>query len=189
MKLTGRLIFFTIILVILATACKWLFGPNLNWSGFSPVIAIALFSGMIIKQRNISFLLPLVALIASDLIIQLLYEQNAFPYPGIYNGQWKNYLILLGTATLIGWLIKGKNYRNLLFAGVVAPSVFFLVSNFNVWLNADVVYSRSFDGLMNCYAAGLPFYRNALIGTLVFLPVVLFFYNSIARQKPSLIVA
>jgi hypothetical protein len=189
MKINGRLILFTLILVALATACKYFFGPDLNWSGFSPVIAIALFSGMIVKERNLSFILPLVALLLSDAAIQLLHEQNAFAYAGFYQGQWKNYLILLFAATLIGWLIKGKNYRSLLLAGIIAPTVFFLVSNFNVWLSAEVFYSRDFNGLMNCYEAGLPFYKNTLIATLVFLPTIVFIYNYLTRRKASLIVA
>ena len=45
MKSNGRLIIFTLVLVALATACKYFFGPDLDWSGFSPVIAIALFAG------------------------------------------------------------------------------------------------------------------------------------------------
>jgi hypothetical protein len=189
MKINGRLILFTLILVVLASACKYYFGPNLNWSGFSPVIAIALFSGMIIKQKDVAFIFPLLALLLSDVVIQLLYEQNAFPYAGFYNGQWKNYAILLLTATLIGWIIKGKNYVALALGGVIAPAVFFLVSNFNVWLSQEVVYSRDFSGLMNCYEFGLPFYRNSLIATLVFLPVILFSYNYFTKQKAALIVA
>ena len=189
MKINGRLILFTLLLVVLASACKYYFGPNLNWSGFSPVIAIALFSGMIMKQRDMSFLFPLLALLLSDLVIQLLYEQNAFPYAGLYNGQWKNYVILLLTATLTGRIIKGKNYVGLALGGIIAPTVFFLVSNFNVWLSQEVVYSRDINGLMNCYEFALPFYRNSLIATLVFLPVILFSYNYLAKQKAALIVA
>ena len=121
MKINGRIILFTLLLVALATVCKFFFGPDLAWSGFSPVIAIALFSGVIMKQKDISFVLPLIALLLSDAAIQLLYEANAFPYAGFYNGQWKNYTILLLTATLIGWIIKGKNFRSLLFGGIAGP--------------------------------------------------------------------
>ena len=86
MKNNGRLILFTIILIALATTCKVVFGPDLDWSGFSPVIAIALFAGFMIKQKNLAFILPLLALIGSDLVIQLLYAQGAFPYSGFYSG-------------------------------------------------------------------------------------------------------
>ena len=76
MKINSKLIVFTIILIALATACKFFFGPELAWSGFSPVIAIALFAGFIMKQKDMSFLLPLAALFISDAVIQLLYTQD-----------------------------------------------------------------------------------------------------------------
>ena len=188
MKINGRLIVFTLILVAIATACKYLFGAELSWSGFSPVIAIALFSGFIIKQKNISFLLPLLALFLSDVAIQFLYSQNLFPYAGFYSGQWVNYLILL-VATLIGWALKGRSYSSLLAGAIAAPTFFFLISNFMVWMGPYVTYSKDFSGLMNCYEAGLPFYRNSLIATLLFLPVILLVYNYLTKKKAVLTLA
>ena len=90
MKRNGRLIIFTLLLVAMATGCKYFFGPDLDWSGFSPVIAIALFSGFMGGQKKMSFMLPLLALFISDAIIQFLYTQDLFPYAGFYTGQWKN---------------------------------------------------------------------------------------------------
>lgn len=197
MRINSRLIIFTGILVALATACKYFFGPNLDWSGFSPVIAIALFSGMIIKQKparmtrsdgDMSFMLPLLALFISDAVIQLLYSQNLFPYAGFYSGQWENYLILL-VSTLIGWALKGRNYSSLIAGAIAAPTVFFLLSNFGVWMGPQVTYTKDFIGLMNCYEAGLPFYRNSLIATLLFLPVILFVYNYLIKKKVVLTLA
>jgi hypothetical protein len=189
MKNNGRLLLFTLILVVLATACKYRFGPDLDWSGFSPVIAIALFSGFIIKQRDMSFVLPLLALFTSDAVIQLLYVLDEFPYPGFYNHQLKNYLILL-VATLIGWALKGRSYSSLLVGAIVAPTVFFLLSNFSVWVSAsEVIYPKNFNGLMTSYAAGLPFYKNALMATLIFLPCILLLYNYLTRKKAVLTVA
>ena len=189
MKFNGRLIILTLVLVALATVCKFYFGANLEWSGFSPVIASALFSGFIVKKKDRSFLLPLLAVFLSDCIIHLLYLNNEFDYPGFYEGQWRNYLILF-SATLIGWMLNGKRYESLLLGAIIAPTVFFLVSNFNVWLSVgEVAYSRDFSGLMSSYIAGLPFYKNALIATLLFLPVVLFLYNIIARKRTALTIA
>ncbi len=188
MKINGRFIVFTLILIALATACKYYFGPNLNMSGFSPVIAIALFSGFIIKQKDMSFLLPLLALFISDAVIQFLYSQDLFPYAGFYSGQWKNYLILM-LSTLTGWALKGKNYSSLAIGAIAAPTVFFLVSNFSVWMGGHATYTKDFSGLMNCYTAGLPFYKNALLATIFFLPVILFTYNILTRKKAELIIA
>lgn len=189
MKINRKLIVFTIILVILATVCKYFFGPELAWSGFSPVIAIALFAGFIMKQKDMSFLLPLAALFISDAVIQLLYSIGEFPYAGFYSGQWKNYLILMA-AVLIGWGLKGRKKSTLLAGGLAAPTVFFLVSNFMVWsASTEAVYAKSFSGLMTCYEAGLPFYRNSLIATLLFLPAILLTYNYITHKKAVLLLA
>ena len=188
MKLTGRIILFTLILVALTTACKFFFGADLAWSGFSPVIAIALFSGMIIREKNMTFLLPLVALFLSDLAIQGLHTAGLFPYAGFYQGQWVNYLLLL-SATLVGWVLRGRSYAGLFAGAVVAPTLYFLVSNLMVWQGSDVTYSNDFNGLLTCYAAALPFYKNSLLGTLVFLPVILLVYNVIAKHRTALTLA
>ena len=42
---------------------------------------------------------------------------------------------------------------------------------------------------MTCYEAGLPFYRNSLVATLVFLPVILFLYNYLTKKKAVLTLA
>jgi hypothetical protein len=53
-------------------------------------------------------------------------------------------------------------------ASVTASTSFFLVSNF-VFFYADPValYPHTFAGMVQAYAAGVPFYRNDLISTLL----------------------
>lgn len=180
---------FTLILVALTTACKFFFGPAIAFSGFSPVLAIALFAGYVYAKKEGLFLLPLVSLLLSDLFIQALYQQGVFEYPGFYGGQWKNYLLLL-SATLLGGLLRGRSYRSLTFGAVAAPTFFFILSNFMVWLSAaETIYAKTFGGLMTCYTAGLPFYRNSLIGTFVFLPLILVLFNYLERRKAVLVLA
>jgi hypothetical protein len=186
MRSNIRLILFTLLLVIIATACKYFFGPDLAWSGFSPVLAIALFSGFVIKDRDMVFLLPLLALFLSDAAIQLLYSKGLFPYAGFYDGQWKNYALIL-TATLIGWALKGRNYSSLAFGAIASPTVYFLASNYLVWrATTEAAYPKTFSGLLACYEAGLPFYRNSIIATLIFLPLTLVAYNYLTRNRVEL---
>ncbi len=189
MKINNRQIIFTGILVLLATTCKYFFGPDLDWSGFSPVIAIALFSGFIMKERNLSFVLPFVALLLSDVFIQFLYSVNLFPYAGFYSTQWINYAILLAS-TLIGWMLKGRNLASLATGAIAAPTAYFLISNLSVWSSSvQTLYPKTFAGLIACYEAGLPFYRNSIIATLVFLPIILISYNYITKHKTELTLA
>lgn len=186
MKLNSRLLIFTLALIAVATLCKYYFGPELAFSGFSPVIAIALFSGMLIKDKSKSFLLPLLAVFASDMIIELLYMADLFPYSGFYSWQIFNYALLLST-TLLGWALKGRNYGSIAAGGVLAPTLFFLFSNFGAWMiDYTNLYADNFSGLMASYEAGLPFYRNALGATLLFLPAIMLGYNALIRNTRSL---
>lgn len=186
MKLNTRLVLFTLILIAATTICKYFFGPNLSWSGFSPVIAIGLFSGMLINNKSKSFFLPLIAVFASDMIIEILFSFGLFPYSGFYTFQIFNYSLLLAV-TLLGWLLKGKNYRSIAVSGVIAPTVFFLISNCGAWLiDTGNVYSNDLSGLMISYKAGLPFYRNALASTLIFLPAILISYNYIVKRTTAM---
>lgn len=186
MRINSRLIIFTVILVAAQTFCKLAFANDLDWSGFSPFIAIALFSGFIVKEKNMSFLLPFIALVMSDAVIHLLYLNKAFAFPGFYAGQWKNYLLLLAV-TILGWMLKGRTYGSLVAGVVAAPLLYFLVSNFMVWrATGEAVYAKSFDGLIDCYTKALPFYQNSLIATTVFLPLFIVSYNLLTRNKAEL---
>jgi hypothetical protein len=49
---------------------------------------------------------------------------------------------------------------------LLGPTSFFIVSNYAVWVSGDM-YPRTLGGLMTCYAAAIPFYRNDLISTAI----------------------
>jgi hypothetical protein len=57
-------------------------------------------------------------------------------------------------------------------AAVIGPTSFFVVSNYGVWA-AGGMYPRTWSGLVQCYVAAIPFYRNDLISTAIVLGVAL----------------
>lgn len=184
-----NLFIFSSFLVAITTACKFFFGPELSMSGFSPVLAIALFSGMVIRKKEWLFLFPLISLFVSDVLIHVLHQQGLFDYAGIYAGQWKNYLLLL-SCTLLGWGLRGANLGSMLVGSIASPTVFFLLSNLMVWMqSSEAFYAKTLSGLLTCYAAGLPFYKNSLLATIVFLPLVLVSFNYLTRKKAALTIA
>ena len=189
MKFNYKLITFTLLLVVVTTLSKLFFSTKLEWSGFSPVIAIALFAGMMVKDKSASFLLPLVSLFISDLAIEGLFRMKLFPFEGLYTYQLLNYTILLFT-TLLGWVLKGKNYTSIIGCAVAAPSLFFVLSNFALWATpAQTMYTKDFTGLANCFTAALPFYGHSLVATFVFLPAFLFAFNAITKREKGLLLA
>ena len=86
-------------------------------------------------------------------------------------------------------MIKAKNIASIALASFAAPTVFFLCSNFTVWLGSTTMYTKDLSGLINCYEMGLPFYRNALISTFVFVPALLFVYNYLVKAKTEIVLA
>ena len=189
MKYNYKLVTFTLLLVVITTLSKLFFSTKLSMSGFSPVIAIALFAGMMVKDKSVSFLLPLISLFMSDLVIEVLFKFKLFPYEGLYSYQILNYAILLVT-TLLGWALKGKSYTRLSAGAIAAPTLFFILSNFSLWLTpSQTMYAKDASGLVTCFIAALPFYGHSLVATLIFLPVLLFSFNVITKRETGLLLA
>jgi hypothetical protein len=70
----------------------------------------------------------------------------------------------------IGWAFLRRSQSPLRVGASALSSslLFFFVSNFTSWLNPNLGYEQSFSGLVNCYIAGIPFFRGTLLGDLVF---------------------
>src|SRR4051812_46745426 len=68
---------------------------------YSPIIAIALFSGVVITDKKLSFAMPLLAMFASDIILQIFNIA-----PGFYGWeQLANYVTLM-FITLTGFTMR-----------------------------------------------------------------------------------
>lgn len=81
---------------------------------------------------------------------------------GFYSGFWFTYLGFL-SYFLFGKIAKTTKKQVLLLPA--ASFTFFLVSNFGVWY---YWYPHTVSGLLTCYALAVPFYKNTLIGDLLF---------------------
>lgn len=187
MKINKKTLLFLFLLIAVTTLVKVLCAPNINFSGFSAGIAVALFAGFTEKDSRKVILLPLLTLFISDMLIQLLYLADMFKFPGLYHGQWINYILILGMS-FIGVLFRKGGVAGMLSAAVIAPALFFLISNYIVWASqAELMgYSNDLSGLMTSYRAGLPFYRNSVISTIIFLPAFIATYHWLMQGKLSL---
>lgn len=183
----NRSILFTIAIIALTVIVKFICAPVIAFSGISTVIAISLFAGMSINKKQNTFFLPLIALFTSDVIIEIMYQFNMFEFQGFYKGQILNYSLLL-LSVLIGWAIKSKSIASIGLGAFAASTIFFLLSNFSVWYSGNM-YPKDFNGLMLCYESALPFYRNQLLSTILFLPLSILAYNYIISKKGSVAVS
>lgn len=149
--------------------------------GFAPQIAIALFGGMIFKDRVLSFLLPLISMLISDALYEFLFVNGYTEIQGFYSGMWVNYLCM-ASVVLIGWAFKNITVKNVLAGSLLGPTWFFIISNFFVWLGS-VSIPQTGAGLMQTYTLGLPFYQFSVAGTLFFSAVFFSVWYAIGRRS------
>jgi len=160
---------FAFSLILLAVLSRLLpHAPNV-----APITALALFSGVYLESKY-AFTVPLAAMFISDLFI------------GFYHGmEW-----VYGSFLCIGfiglWLRKHPGAVTTAGASVAGSILFFVVTNFGVWASSQVTYPYTFAGLMQCYAAAIPFFRNTLIGDLAYVSAMFGAFALARRYVPAL---
>jgi len=147
--------------------------------GFAPQWAMAIFGGAVIKDKRLAFLFPLLSIFISDTIYQLMFQNGATQIWGFYEGQWSNY-VLFGLLTVFGLMIRKISWIKIIAASLAAPSVYFLISNFLVWIGGGGYHRPT---LMGAYIDGIPFYQMSLIATLIFSGVLFGAYFLIRDQS------
>ena len=140
---------FALAVIVVAAALR--IAPH-PWN-FTPVGAMALFSGALVRDRRLALVFPLLALLAGDLFV-------GFYKAGVMLMVYSSFLL----SVLIGRLLQNRRtFLGIVGATLLGSIQFFLVTNFAMWwlLNS---YARTAAGLAACYLAGLPLFWNTLAG-------------------------
>lgn len=77
------------------------------------------------------------------------------------------YLVMAITVAIGRWVRRHPKPARVAGGAVSGSLLFFILSNFGVWLEGWL-YPRTWEGLTACYVAGIPFYRNQLLGDLAY---------------------
>lgn len=145
---------------------------------FTPIEAVALFGGAYVADRRLAFLLPLLALLLSDLVLGFI----VYGYGLVYSGMAFVYAsVALITALGIWQLQRRATATRIATCAVGSASLFFVVTNFGAWLTSGL-YPHSASGLLACYLAGLPFFHYTLAGALAY-TALLFGGWALARRR------
>ena len=122
---------------------------------FTPILAACIFSGYKIKPVGLSLIIPLIAIFSGDLFL------------GFYDGMvwvYSAYIATIGLAIISN---KSNNFKTKSMNVVFGSLIFFIISNFGVWMSG-LIYPQTFEGLLACYIAAIPFYKNTIIGTIIY---------------------
>ena len=161
------------LILILALARLIPHPPN-----FTPIIAVAIMSGYFFKNINLSLGTLLIAMLISDLFIGF-YENVIFVYAS-----------LLLITFIFHKVSKKINFKNLFIFGFSGSLIFFIVSNFGVWVLGspgvnDIAYEKSLSGLIECYILAIPFFGNTFLSTIIFSYPAIFIYKSLAARTST----
>ena len=151
-NINARFIFITAAICVAAISRVFPHIPN-----FTPIAAMALFGGAYLKDKRLAFIVPMAAMLLSDLFI------------GFHNTMIYVYAAFAFTTFIGLGLRKGVKVGTLFIASLASSVIFFLVTNFGVW--AANGFQSGAIGMISTYVLGVPFFRMTLLGDL--------FYNTI----------
>jgi hypothetical protein len=129
---------------------------------FAPVGAISLFAGACFDRRRDAFLAPLVLMFLSDSLLEWFTGRG---YHALMPVIYATYALI----TAVGMLLRDRR-TSILAVGLCAitsSTLFFIISNFAVWLRSSM-YPPTAHGLLACYIAAIPFFGNTLASDLIY---------------------
>ena len=170
------------LLIVAAMAASRLIphAPNIT-----STLAGLIFGGAVLR-KGIFALFILAGYYVSDLLI------NNILYAGDHIGfQWTSQSFYwIYTAMILIFLISRmfttqiQNPFGILAISLSSSVLFFLMSNFGVWME-KIIYVNNMQGLSACYVAALPFFSNEVAATLFFTCIffgVYWLYGSLKNQ-------
>lgn len=141
---------------------------------FAPIAAMALFGGAYFTKKWAAFLVPLAAMFITDLFL------------GFHATMWAVYLSFILIVALGMVLIKQKKIGNIFLASVSASVLFFVITNFGVWITTPY-FEKTGAGLAAAYTSAIPFFHHTLLGDLFFVAILFGVYQLIKVKFPNLV--
>jgi hypothetical protein len=164
-------------MIVLATLSRFLF---LDMPNFTTIGAVALFGGAYFSQKRWAVIVTFASLWLSNLILDNVIYTKWYP-TGSWGFNWSVFLAF-GLVILLGTELSKKLTRtNFAVSSLASAAVFFIITNFAVWLEGSM-YPANFSGLITCYVAAIPFFGNTLLSQLVF-GAMLFGIFEMSRQR------
>jgi hypothetical protein len=140
---------------------------------FTPVGAMAIFSGAMLRNRRLKFTVPLLALFAGDVFL------------GFHRLMPAVYASFLVSVAIGMWVERRRSVGRIGAAAFLGSLQFFFVTNFAVWLVLGT-YPRTLSGLVACYLAAIPLFWNTLAGDAVYAALLFGGYALAERFFPAL---
>ena len=169
-------------LVLLAALSRLLPHPP----NFTPIGGMALFGAAYFSRKYLAFLVPILAFWMSDLVLNNVVYAAYFESFSWFSQALAWSCVAMILIVLVGrTLLKKVRPMALLGSSLLASVIFFLLSNFGVWASGTM-YPMTLEGLVACFAAGIPFFGNTIAGDLVYTTILFGGFELLKSQLPYL---
>jgi|SRR6056300_973614 hypothetical protein len=128
---------------------------------FTPILAVGIFVPLLTGKWQHALPLTLGAMFIGDLFWGL------HPYMA-----WTYASVALVSLVALN--------MSLLVNCIVAPIIFFIITNFGVWTSG--YYGLTLEGLIACYIAAIPFFHMTLLGTIVYTGLFYGLYKTYSQK-------
>jgi hypothetical protein len=140
---------------------------------FTPIGAMALFSGAYLARRGLAYAVPLAAMLLSDALIGF---HSGMPF--VYGS--------VALIVLIGQLgLRRVSSLTVVAASLMSSVLFFVVTNFGTWAVSGM-YPLTPAGLATCYVAAIPFFQNTVVGDLFYSAALFGGFALLERAIPAI---
>jgi hypothetical protein len=153
----GRSILVPYLLVLAVAVLRLVFTDSNN---LVPIFSVLLFFGACRPMRE--FGIAVLGLMGLDIFITTHHYGYKLAPDQALTWMWYLLAVNLGAAALS----KTISLRRVAGSSLLISISFFVASNFSVWFEWNM-YPKSLSGLLACYAAALPFFRNSVVAELL----------------------
>jgi len=123
---------------------------------FTPILSFALLSG-VYSKNNLGIFIPISIMLLSDMFLGS-HDVIIWVYSSLF------------VIYLIGYyFIKNISFKNVLLGAMIGSFIFFVLTNLGVWF---IGYPKTIDGLITCYVAAIPFYKNTFLSAIIYTSVI-----------------
>ena len=133
---------------------------------FTPILSFALLSG-VYSTNHLGVFIPISIMLLSDMILG---SHGTIIW--VYSSLFVIYLIGY-------YFINNISFKNVLLGSLVGSFLFFVLTNLGVWF---IGYPKTIEGLIACYVAAIPFYKNTLLSTVLYTSIIHSAYSVLSKN-------
>jgi len=159
------------LLIVLAAITRLIPHPF----NFTAIGAMALFSGANFKDKRFAYLMPISAMIITDLFLG--FHFSILPVYACFA-----FTVWLGTR-----ISSKQSVLNVGSSSLVSSIIFFLVTNLPLWYIDQQLYPMNLQGTLQSYTMALPFFSNQILGDLFYNGVLFSLYHFVVVRQNKVV--